>query len=132
MLLTRAGEYALLTLVAISKSDKPISVSILSRKLDISESFLAKILQSLARNGIVKSIRGASGGFELSKLASEITLLDILQSVEKDTARVFKCTSDDECTRRNDACNLFPFLMRLQKKIDNFLLDITLEDLAKE
>jgi len=48
MLLTKASEYALLSLILISKEDYPIDVDTLSKKLNISKSFLAKILQSLA------------------------------------------------------------------------------------
>jgi Rrf2 family protein len=132
MLLTRAGEYALLTLIAISKSDKPMSVNVLSRKLHISESFLAKILQNLSRNGIVKSHRGASGGFALNKEADQITLLEILQAVEKQTAKVFRCTADEECSRENNSCSLFPFLLKLQDRIDSFLSEFTLHDISKE
>jgi Rrf2 family protein len=121
-----------LTLIAISKSDKPVSVNILSRKLNISESFLAKILQSLARHKIVQSHRGALGGFVLIGNPKDITLLQILKSVEKDSAKVFKCSTDEECSRGNDVCLLLPFLCKLQNKIDDFLSSFTLEDLIKE
>jgi Rrf2 family protein len=132
MLLTRAGEYALLTLITISKSDKPMSVNILSRKLDISESFLAKILQHLAKNNIVKSHRGTLGGFALNKEPKDITLLEILKSVEKNSTKVFKCTITEKCSRGRELCLLLPFLCKLQTKIDTFLIGFTLEDLSKE
>ncbi len=49
MLLTKASEYALLSLIYISQKDVPVDVDTMSGELDISKSFLAKILQNLAR-----------------------------------------------------------------------------------
>ena len=55
MLLTKKSEYALLSLISIMKSEGPKNVDALSKELDISKSFLAKIMQNLAKNEIVKS-----------------------------------------------------------------------------
>ena len=52
MLLTKASEYALLSLIMISQKETPQDVDTLSTGLDISKSFLAKILQALAKEGI--------------------------------------------------------------------------------
>ena len=52
MLMTRASEYALLSLIVLAKTEKPMDSETLSRELDISKSFLAKILQAMARKGI--------------------------------------------------------------------------------
>ena len=49
MLLTKKSEYALLSLISIMKSEHPKNVDVLSRELNISKSFLAKIMQNLAR-----------------------------------------------------------------------------------
>ena len=52
MLLTKKSEYALLSLVSIAKSDSPKNVDVLSRELNIPKSFLAKIMQNLAKQGV--------------------------------------------------------------------------------
>ena len=67
MLLTKKSEYALLSLIAIAKSDEPKNVDELSKELNISKSFLAKIMQNLAKQNLVVSHRGVNGGFALSK-----------------------------------------------------------------
>ena len=74
MLLTRASEYALLSLDAIRKSDSPIGAEQLATELCIPKSFLAKILQSLAKKGILESRKGAHGGFILTKEVNEISV----------------------------------------------------------
>jgi len=82
MLITRASEYALLSLVILTRSDTPIDVLSLSKRLGISKSFLAKVLQSLARENIVKSYKGASGGFVLESNPDEVSLLTVLKAAE--------------------------------------------------
>lgn len=130
MLLTRASEYALLSLILISQNEEPQDVETLSQKLGISKSFLAKILQNLARKDILISYKGANGGFKLNKKPSEISIKDIIETAEKKQATVFDCsTSKVKCPRnRGDLCAVWPFLNKLQIRIDEFLDGMSLGD----
>jgi len=131
MLLTRASEYALLSLDVIRKSDSPIGAEQLAGELSIPKSFLAKILQSLAKQGILESRKGAHGGFILAKDISEISVNDIIYAAEGKSPVVFDCTSYmDSCP--NDmigTCTISPFLRRFQTKIDDFLNGLMLGDI---
>ncbi|NPA73558.1 MAG: Rrf2 family transcriptional regulator [Epsilonproteobacteria bacterium] len=131
MLLTKASEYALLSLILISKEDDPVDVDTLSKKLNISKSFLAKILQSLARQEILISYKGAKGGFKLSKEPEEISVKDVIEFAEKKAPTVFECSpAKNLCkTQKAETCQIWPFLNRLQMKIDNFLDEISLKDI---
>jgi len=133
MLLTRKSEYALLSLVSIAKSDHPKNVEVLSHELKISKSFLAKILQSLAKNGIVKSYKGASGGFVLNCPCEELTILEITTVAEEKTPSVFECSpSQSSCpTQLGGCCSIWPLLNNLQTKINKFLTDLTLKDIMQ-
>ena len=82
MLLTKASEYALLSLIYIAQKDAPSDVDTMSGELDISKSFLAKILQNLAREGILVSFKGANGGFMLAQKPEEISIKRIMKSVK--------------------------------------------------
>ena len=93
MLLTRASEYALLSLDSIRKSDKPVGAEQLANELNIPKSFLAKILQSLAKQGILESRKGAHGGFVLAQDIHEITINSIILAAEGKPPAVFDCTS---------------------------------------
>ncbi len=134
MLLTKASEYALLSLIVISKEKKPIDVDTLSKKLNISKSFLAKILQNLARGNILISYKGAQGGFRLNKEPKDIFLKEIVELAEKKAPTVFECSSAKELCKNNkaDTCQIWPFLNNLQTKIDNFLNNISLKDIVEE
>lgn len=133
MLMTRASEYALLSLIVIAKGSTPIDSDTLSKELGISKSFLAKILQALAKQGILKSYKGVNGGFTLAKAGKEITVLEIITTVESKTPAVFDCAPAKENCPADmaSACAIWPFINKLQGKIDNFLNSLTLEEILE-
>lgn len=134
MLITRASEYAILSLIVLSKATAPLDSETLSNNLTISKSFLAKILQSLAKKNILKSYKGVNGGFVLERSPKEISLLDIMSCVEGKAPAVFDCAaSTKDCpSDKADFCSLWPFLNKLQGKIDSFLAELTLADILEE
>lgn len=133
MLITRASEYAILSLIVLSKTTEPMDSETLSKELSISKSFLAKILQALAKKEILKSFKGAHGGFVLQKKPEDISMLEVMSAVEGKIPTVFECApSQDDCpSDRAHLCSIWPFLNKLQGKIDNFLADLTLADILE-
>ena len=133
MLITRASEYAILSLIVLSKADAPMDSETLSTQLSIPKSFLAKILQSLAKNNILKSHRGVKGGFALLLKPEEINMLLIMSCVEGKAPAVFDCASSiNDCpSDKASLCSIWPFLNKLQGKIDEFLADMTLADILE-
>ncbi len=131
MLITRASEYAILSLIVLSKAESPVDSETLSKQLSIPKSFLAKILQSLAKKGILKSYKGVNGGFTLLQEAKHIRMLDIMSAVEGKAPTVFDCSPSIESCPSDKAalCTLWPFLNKLQGKIDHFLAELSLEDI---
>ena len=132
MLLTKKSEYALLSLISIAKSDSPKNVDVLSKELNIPKSFLAKIMQNLAKNDLVISHRGVNGGFVLKKPYDEITILEITTVAEEKIPSVFECSpSVFSCpSDMANACSLWPVLNNLQGRINKFLEELTLKDIA--
>jgi Rrf2 family protein len=131
MLLTRASEYALLSLDVLRKSDMPLGAEQLANELSIPKSFLAKILQSLAKQGILESRKGAHGGFILAKDMTEISVNDIIFAAEGKVPAVFDCTSySTSCPNGSiGTCAISPFLANFQTKIDDFLNGLMLNDI---
>lgn len=79
-LITRDTDYALRALSFISRQkNKIVTVSELTRQLKIPGPFLRKILQLLNKKGVLKSLRGAGGGFLLGKPANRIFLADLME-----------------------------------------------------
>jgi len=134
MLLTRASEYALLSLDIIAKSEKPLGSEQLSKELNIPKSFLAKILQNLAKSNILISHRGSQGGYTLNVEPNELSLYDVIFSAEGKRPAVFDCISYSQ-TCPNGAigtCAISPFLAKFQYKIDNYLKKLTLKELLDD
>lgn len=132
MLLTKKSEYALLSLISIARSDNPKNVDVLSRELNISKSFLAKIMQNLAKHDLVVSHRGVNGGFALKKAWDEITILEITSAAEEKLPSVFECSpSLGDCpSQRAQLCTIWPLLNNLQNRINGFLEELTLKDIS--
>lgn len=133
MLITRASEYAILSLILLSKNSSPMDSETLSRELSIPKSFLAKILQALAKNNILKSFKGVNGGFVLNKNPKDINMLEVMSTVEGKVPAVFECSpSREDCpSDRAGLCSIWPFLNKLQGKIDTFLSELTLADILE-
>lgn len=134
MLITRASEYAILSLIVLASAKEPLDSETLSRELSISKSFLAKILQALAKADILKSYKGAKGGFALSREPKFISMLEVMTSVEGKAPAVFDCSpSEENCpSEKANVCSIWPFLNKLQGKIDSFLDALTLEDIIND
>ena len=130
MLLTRASEYALLSLDVIRNSDVPMGAEQLATNLCIPKSFLAKILQSLAKQGILESRKGAHGGFILAKALENISVHEVIFAAEGKSPAVFDCTTYASACPNGaiGTCAISPFLRNFQTKIDDFLDGLMLSD----
>ncbi len=133
MLMTRASEYAILSLIVLSRLDAPMDSETLATRLSISKSFLAKILQALAKEGILKSYKGVKGGFALILEPKNISMLQVISCVEGKAPAVFDCSpSADSCpSEMAHLCSLWPFLNKLQGKIDTLLSEMSLQDILE-
>ena len=86
MLLSSACEYGLRAAVYVASLDEDGHVPIrrISEALDISAPFLTKVLQQLTENGFMTSLRGPKGGVALARPPSEITIADVVTSIDGD------------------------------------------------
>ena len=132
MLFTKASEYALLSLIYISSREFPQDVETVSKELGISRSFLAKILQNLARDGVLNSFKGANGGFTLAKKTNDITLLEIVESAERHEMSVFDCSKSKDSCPKGETCQIWGMFNDIQNRLDEYLGGITLDDVLKK
>ncbi len=79
---SEAASLALHAMVLIAKSDNHINVNSIAEEMGASRNHLAKVLQQLVKHNYLKSVRGPSGGFILSKPADEISILEIYEAIE--------------------------------------------------
>ena len=68
--------------LALHAGQEPVALEVLAREQRIPERYLAKIVQDLRRSGLIRSVRGAHGGYRLSRPATQITLLEVWEALE--------------------------------------------------
>lgn len=79
---SEAASLALHAMVLIAKTKNYINVNSIAQEMGASKNHLAKVLQQLVKHNFLKSVRGPSGGFVLSKPADQITILEIYEAIE--------------------------------------------------
>ena len=82
MKISTKGRYGLRALIDIAQYSEiePVPISSISARQDISERYLEQLMALLKRAGLIKSIRGAGGGYVLAKDVSEISVGDVLRA----------------------------------------------------
>jgi Rrf2 family protein len=82
-MLSQTAEYALRAIVYLShRPDEPLTGRQLARATQVPPSYLLKVLQSLARAGLVDAQRGKNGGFTLTSPPARISILDVINAVD--------------------------------------------------
>lgn len=120
--------WALLEL-ARDSSGKPVMLRRISEKYKLPHKYLHALLSSLKTAGLVKSIRGAQGGFVLSRKPSEISLNDVIQAVEG-KVNIKECVEDPEGCSRSHRCTAHQIWSKLSKTFESMLAQISLDDMV--
>lgn len=110
MKLSTKGRYGLRALVdlAMQNGTEVVSISSIAQRQGISERYLEQLMAKLKKSGIITSIRGAQGGYVLARSADEITIGDVLRSLEGDLYPVDcpeileegKCSGSGQCAAK--------------------------------
>jgi len=127
--LTREGEYGIRSVVhlAMHGQERVVLARDIAQVQDIPESFLRKILQTLVRNGLIRSRRGAKGGFVLAKPPEQVTLLEIIEAVEGPLL-LNKCVLGlGECDRES-FCPVHTVWVEAQRRLTDVLGGTTIAD----
>ncbi len=115
MEITRETDYAIRCILYLSSKQGEISmVEDIAREMQIPKSFLAKIVQKLARASLVKSFRGVKGGFQLGRPPEAISLLDVVEAIEHDLS-VNVCALDHTLCGRSKTCPIHPVWVEIRK-----------------
>lgn len=132
---TRAhyGLRAMVTLARLSvTSNQPVSVADLAKAEDLPENYLEQLVGALRRGGLLKSYRGAYGGYQLTRPATEISALDVLNAVGE-KLDFPECTTTG-CTRslvRGEECECAPFWRVLNNAMQFTASHITIQHLME-
>ena len=105
MQITRQADYAIRAVLYIAKlkPNERASTSNIAKEQHIPSSFLAKIISQLSISGLLHTSRGAKGGVTLAKKPSEITLLDVVESIDGPIA-LNECSTPEGNCSLSDGC----------------------------
>ena len=123
----RYGARAALEL-AVRYGSGPVMVRQIAKSQNISVRYLEHILNALRAASIVKSTRGARGGYELARKPEQITLGDIIRSLEG-PLDIVSCTEDHGCERLTE-CIMVDIWREVKIAIENIIDSVTLADMA--
>lgn len=126
MLVTKEADYAVRCVMEVARNGR-MSAGEVARRQEISPTFLGKIVQSLARAGILATRRGVGGGISLAQPPASITLLQVIEAVEGRLC-VNDCVHDPPQCPRIDDCPAYPYLCQAQAALQS-LLDVSFEEL---
>ncbi len=128
MKLTTRGHYSVKALLDLSlqQSNTPVSVKEIALRQDLPVAYLEKLLIEMRRAGLVVSVRGALGGYQLAKLPAQISLGQILESVGETIEPLPRYAPD---TNQAEDWVTYCIWYRLHKKLSEALYNISLEDL---
>lgn len=130
MKISTKGRYALRLMLDLAQQggSRPVALRDVARRQDISEKYLEQLASPMTRAGLLKSVRGAAGGYLLTKTPGEYTVGEILRAQEGSLA-VVDCTPDGRpCPRRN-RCPTAPLWDRINRAVDEVVDTTTLQAL---
>ena len=135
MKLTNKGRYAVMAMadLACNAKDGPISLTEISLRQNISLAYLEQIFLKLKNNKLVKSSRGAFGGYILDKPASEIRLSNIIYAVDEEV-RTLNCKKNSKrgCNNKSTKCITHNLWDELDQHINGFFEKVKLQDLTNK
>ncbi len=134
---SKKADYGLLALqhmASVQYSDvghtRVVNTKEIAEEYRIPVELLAKVLQALAKQGVIESHNGPKGGYLLAREANKITIAQVLEAIEGPLG-LTDCSHDKDGTpcSQMDYCNIRPPLFRIQDSIYQLLNNMTIEDI---
>lgn len=130
MRLTTKGRYAVTAMLdlALHADHRPVSLADISRRQEISLSYLEQLFARLRRAQLVNSVRGPGGGYLLAEAPHQVSVARIIDAVNE-SVDATRCQGLSDC-QKGDTCLTHHLWCELSREIHDFLAGVTLGDLA--
>jgi Rrf2 family protein len=129
--ISRKIEYGLRAMIFLAsvRPDQVVPFREIARRMEVPETFMAKILKTLVTRGLVRSTRGAHGGYALVRPARETSFLDVIEAVEG-PMQVSLCGTHSGGCRASGSCTMYGVWMEGQERMLEVFRAATLDKLA--
>jgi len=135
MKLTTKGRYAVMAMadLALFKDKGPTSLTDISLRQNISLPYLEQIFIKLKNKNLVKSVRGAKGGYELEISPEDIKISNIISAVDEEV-KMLNCKKESKkgCNNKSSKCITHNLWDQLDQHINNFFEKVKLQDLIEK
>jgi Rrf2 family iron-sulfur cluster assembly transcriptional regulator len=133
MRLTTKGRFAVTAMMDLAMRDKyadqPIPLISICERHGISLSYMEQLFSRLRRGDLVSSLRGPGGGYHLARSAKDISVADIIQTVDEQMDATL-CGGQEDCQDRR-RCMTHELWSELSQKMLDYLASVTLDDLVQ-
>ena len=131
--LSKKADYALMAMKHLATHSDVASTSAraIAEEYKIPLELMAKVLQRLARRGLLASQQGTRGGYTLSKAPTSISVAEIIEAIDGPLT-VTACSSEDEQCEQFTHCNVRDPLWRIKDRIISALATVSLAEIASE
>ena len=128
------GTYGLRAVVELATryGEGPVSLAAVATEQGISEAYLEQLMRSLKKAGIVKTARGKSGGYLLTREPVQISVLEVLRALEGSTDVVDCIGSGANVCENACTCSARPLFLKLQSRINAVLEETTVGELTED
>lgn len=129
MRVSTKGRYALRLLIDLAKNQGKydfISLKDIAERQNISKKYLKQIVSSLNRANILMTVRGAQGGYRLTREPEDYSIGEILRAAEGTIIPV-PCVADHKCCDKSEKCETRPFFQGLSNTINDYCDNINLQ-----
>ncbi len=132
MKLSTKGRYGVKAMVdlAINYGKEPVSIKSISSRQNISEYYLEQLFSVLRKSGLIKSVRGANGGYILDKAPVDITVYEVLEVLEG-PIEISTCLDSHDCNNI-DCCATRLVWKKIKDSMDSVTRSITLQDIVDD
>jgi Rrf2 family iron-sulfur cluster assembly transcriptional regulator len=132
MRLTTKGRFAVTAMIdlALNGGERPVTLSAISERQNISLSYLEQLFAKLRRHQIVESVRGPGGGYCLGRAAAEISIADVILAVDEPLDAT-QCGGRENC-KSDHRCMTHDLWATLNRKMLDYLASVSLSDLVEK
>ena len=133
MRLTTKGRFAVTAMIdlALRQNNGPVTLAAISQRQQMSLSYLGQLVGQLRRHELVESTRGPGGGYTLARKAAEITVADIIVSVDEPIDST-QCGGKENCLGQAGRCMTHELWSSLNSRMVEFLDSVTLQKLVDD
>jgi Rrf2 family protein len=133
MQVPRRVDYGLRAVIYLSVQDpeRCCSITEIAKQQGVPKKFLEKIIQDLIRSGLIKSKRGACGGYTLARSADEISFYEVIEALEGPIA-VNACMDEHMSCDQLPPCSMLNVWSEVQRKVTEVLTSTTIADLKRK